>query len=384
MKKGLIVLVAVFCVATLGFAQAGSAVKQWNIPFLDCLTGAIASIGEYLAWGAQRAAFEINAAGGIAGKPVNITAIDTALDPQKGSVAMAMVVESSLVAIGPVPEPVILAAMPIAVEAKMMSMTATTSYEYAVKFFPWTVSFLPPTEKRLGVVITSWAQLHPGMKKVVQFLENYGAWPGMADAHTKALTALNIATQNVDVPTDSVAFGPLVVKALDAKPDGIIFSCNPNKIGLMIKELKSRGWTNMGQILVFSSGDAPELYTTGGTDINGVNIYNYIDPNSTTPRFKAFSEAYSKDHGGTPAPSLSTKYYDAVYMIKEAIEKTGVTGDPKKLAAERKLIADYCANVQSFHGIMYDWSMKDGVPTNMPAYIFEIQGGQKKLLKEIR
>jgi branched-chain amino acid transport system substrate-binding protein len=221
------------------------------------------------------------------------------------------------------------------------------------------------------------------MKKVVQFLENYGAWPGMADAHTKALTRMGITMQNVDVPTDAVAFGPLVVKALEAKPDGIIFSCNPNKIGLMVKELKSRGWTNMGQILVFSSGDAPELYQTGGSDINGVEIYNYIDPNADTPRFKAFSEAYAKDHGGTPAPSLSTNYYDAVYMIKEAIEKTGVTGDPRKLKAERKLIADYCANVQNFHGIMFDWSMKDGVPTNKPTYIFEIQNGAKKLLKVV-
>ena len=37
-------------------------------------------------------------------------------------------------------------------------------------------------------------------------------------------------------------------------------------------------------------------------------------------------------------------------MIKEAIEKTGVTGDPKKLKEERKMIADYCANVKGFHG----------------------------------
>ena len=77
--------------------------------------------------------------------PVKVVPVDTALDPQKGSVEMARIVKDSLVAMGPVPEPVIMAAMPIAVEAGMMSITATTSLEYAQKFFPWTVSWFPPT-----------------------------------------------------------------------------------------------------------------------------------------------------------------------------------------------------------------------------------------------
>ena len=74
-------------------------------------------------WGAKRAAWDINQAGGIAGKPVQVTGVDTANDPQKGTVEMARIVKESLVALGPVPEPVIMAAMPIAVENEMMSIT---------------------------------------------------------------------------------------------------------------------------------------------------------------------------------------------------------------------------------------------------------------------
>jgi len=59
---------------------------------------------------------------------------------------MARIVKDSLVAMGPVPEAVIMAAMPIAVENGMMSITATTSYEYAAPYLPWTVSLVPPTE----------------------------------------------------------------------------------------------------------------------------------------------------------------------------------------------------------------------------------------------
>ena len=384
MKKLFLVALVAITAATLGFASSQPEVTEWTVPFLNALTGPIASIGEYLDWGAQQAAREINAAGGIKGTPVKIVGVDTALDPQLGSVKMAEIVEKSLVALGPVPENVIQAAMPIAVEAKMMSMTATTSYEYAAPYFPWTVSWFPPTEQRLGVLVAGWGKLHPDMKKVVQFVENYGPWPGMADAHVKGLQGLGMTVEKVEVPTDAVTFGPLVVKALDMKPDGIVFVCNASKIGLMVKELKGRGWTAMGKILVFSSGDAPELYSTGGKDIDGVVVYNYINPFVDNPRWNVFKTAFKKDHKDMEPFSLSPNYYDAVYMVKEAIEKTGVTGDPKKLAEERKKIADYCANVKGFKGLQFDWDMKDGIPTNKPTYLFEIKDGKKVLLKEIR
>jgi branched-chain amino acid transport system substrate-binding protein len=383
MKKALgLMLVALFLVSGFGFAQA---TKEWTVPFLNSLTGPIASIGEYLEWSADRAAMEINLAGGIKGKPIRIVGVDTALDPQKGSTEMARLVDDTLVALGPVPEPVILAAMPIAVEAGMVSMTMSTSYEYASKFFPWTISYFPPTEKRLGVLVAAWGKANPSMKKVVQFVENYGPWPGMADAHASGLKSVGVTMlPNVEVPSDAVTLGPLVVKALDQKPDGIVIVTGGEKTAKIIKELKNRGWTKMGQILVFSSADAPELYATGGKDINGVTIYNYINPDFTSPRWTAVKDAYSKLHNGNPAPSLLPNYYDAVYMIKEAIENTAVTGDPANLAADRKLIADYIANVKGFKGIMFTWDMQDGIPTNKPAFLFTIQDGKKINVKEVR
>jgi branched-chain amino acid transport system substrate-binding protein len=384
MKKTLGVLIAAALLLSLvGCGQP--APKEWTIPFLNSLTGAIASIGEYLEWGAERAAKEINDAGGIKGKPVRIVGVDTALDPQKGSTEMARLVKDTLVALGPVPEPVIMAAMPIAVENGMPSITASTSLEYAQKFFPWTVSWLPDTQARLAPLVAAWAKELPDVKQVVQFVENYGPWPGMADAHAAGLSGLGIKMlDKVEVPGDAVTFGPLVVKALSEKPDGIVFACKPASAAKLIKELKNRGWKKMDHLLLFSSADAPDLFTTGGKDINGAEIYNYINPGIDNPRWNAFKKAYGDAHNGQEPPSLSTNYYDAVYMIKDAIEKTGVTGQPGKLKAERKMIADYMANVKGFHGIMFDWDMKDGVPTNKPSFIFKIQDGQKVLVQEVK
>lgn len=365
-------------------ASTEVAVSEWEIPFLNVLTGPIASIGEYLQWGAERAAWEINQAGGIKGKPVKIIRIDTGMSPEKGTVEMAKLTETALVAMGPVPEPVIMASMPIAVRAGLFCFTATTSYEYAMQFFPWSVSWFPPTDERLPPIVTVWAKKNPEMKKVVQFVENYGPWPGMAKAHRVGLEKAGVqALPDVEVPTDAVTFGPLVVRALSQNPDGIIFVCNAEKVAKIIIELKNRGWSDMGNLLVFSSADDAALYTTGGANINGILIYNYADPNLSTPRWNAFREAFKKDHNGIEPFSLSPNYYDAVYQIKAAIENLPITGDPKKRAEERKMIADYVRNIKNFEGLQFNWTNKDGIPTNKPLFLFEIRNGAKVLIEKI-
>lgn len=366
-----------------GASTGGVVVDEWEIPFLNVLTGPIASIGGYLQWGADKAAEEINAAGGIAGKPVKVVAIDTGMSPETGTVEMSKLVNSALVVMGPVPEPVIMAAVPIAADEGLYSFTATTSFEYAEPYFPWAISWFSPTDEKLPPIITAWAEKVKA-KKVVQFVENYGAWPGMAAAHVIGLNEAGVEVlRDVEVPQDAITFGPLVVRALDQKPDAIIFSCAAEKTAKIIMELKNRGWTDMDNLLVFSSADDAALYTTGGDKINGVMIYNYNDPDLDTPRWNSFRQAFKADHDGIEPFSLSPNYYDAVYMIKRAIEETGVTGDPKKLAEERILIRDYCNSIQNFEGLQYNWSNSGGYPKDKPLFLFRIENGGKVLEAKI-
>lgn len=353
-------------------------VKEWNIPFLNTITGPIASIGEYMSWSANRAAEEINAAGGVRGVPIKIEIIDTGVDKDKAMEEMAKLVDSALVVMGPVPEACIMAAVPIAVKAGLFSMVSSTSYEYAVEYFPWTLSWYPITEEKLPPITAAWAELHPDMKTVVQFVENWAAWPPMAEAHAIGLESAGVKMlSQVDVPTDAIMFEPLVLKALAQKPDGIMLTCNSEKAAKIIIELVKKGWKDKAKILVFSSADDTALYTTGGDSLEGVSIYNYIDLNLDDPRWQAFREAYKKDHDGIEPASLSTNYYDSVYMIKEAIENTEITDDPAKLAEERIKIRDYCRNVKGFKGIQLTWDMTDGVPTGKGTFLFEIENGEK-------
>lgn len=357
------------------------AVDEWKIPFLNCVTGPIASIGEYMSWSANRAAEEINAAGGVRGKPVKIVIHDTGVSKDKAMEEMAKVVDSALVVMGPVPEACIMAAVPIAVKAGLFCMLSSTSYEYAVEYFPWTLSWYPLTKDKLPPITAAWAKLHPDMKTVVQFVENWACWPGMAEAHAIGLESAGVKMlKDVEVPTDAVIFGPLALKALAQKPDGIVLTCNAEKAAKIIMELDKKGWKDKSKILVFSSADDTALYTTGGKYIDGISIYNYIDLNLDNPRWQAFRKAYKEDHDGIEPASLSTNYYDSVYMIKEAIENCAITGDPSKLTEERIKIRDYCRSVKGFKGIQMTWDMEDGVPIGKGAFLFVLENGEKKFL----
>ena len=376
-------MIMVFLMGSAGIAESQEkvVVEEWRIPFFNCLTGPIASIGEYMAWSAHRATSEINAAGGIAGIPIKVIDHDTGVTPEKAVQEMAKVVNSALIGMGPVPEACIMAAMPLAVRKGFPSLTASTTYEYAVQYFPWTLSWYPQTDKHLPPIAAAWAESQPGMKKVVQFLEKWACWPGMADAHDAGLESVGVEVlPRVEVPTDAVTMGPLVVNALAEKPDGFILTCTSEKAAKIIIELENRGWTDKGRILIFGSADDTPLYTTGQDHLNGCYIYNFLDPELKSERWMAFKKAYMADHGGLEPTSLSTIYYDVVYLIKEAIEKTGVTGDSKKLEEERVAVVDYCRNVKGFEGIQMTWDMKDGVPSNKGAYLFKLEGGKKKFI----
>jgi len=218
-------MLVVFFVSFSGFAASKPevVVDEWEIPFLNCLTGPIASIGEYMAWSAHRAADEINAAGGISGKPVKIIDHDTGVSPEKAIEEMAKIVDTALVELGPVPEACIMAAVPLAVEKGLFCMTFSTSYEYAVKYFPWTISYAPPNVEKVAPIAALWARTEPEMKTVVQFVEKWASWPGIAEYQAVGLESEGVKMlKDVEVPTDAITFGPLVVKALDQKPDGFL------------------------------------------------------------------------------------------------------------------------------------------------------------------
>ena len=77
-----------------GQAKSNVVVKEWYIPTIHYLTGPMAGIGADRKWLEERLWAEINASGGIAGKPLVSDICDSALDPTKSAACMAKAIDA--------------------------------------------------------------------------------------------------------------------------------------------------------------------------------------------------------------------------------------------------------------------------------------------------
>lgn len=82
------------------------------------------------------------------------------------------------------------------------------------------------------------------------------------------------------------------------------------------------------------------------------------DRSDDSPMSKEFKAAYDKAQSVlytgefTKLPAYyPVNAYDAVFMIVEAIKKTGVTNKPEDLAKDREKIMKYLATLRDFKGV---------------------------------
>src|SRR5215831_16300000 len=136
---GIVLLITVPAVAAQGAARA-SKPKVWRIGLEGPLTGSQSDIGIGMLEGAQLAAEEINAAGGVLGRPVQIIPIDDAADPAVGVAAAEAAIQAGLDGVvGPYNSGVGLQTLPLYIKDKLVPirLTSSTSTEgYGVTLQP--------------------------------------------------------------------------------------------------------------------------------------------------------------------------------------------------------------------------------------------------------
>jgi len=124
---GSVLLVSSFAVAAQGTAGA-SQPKVWKIGLEGPLTGSQSDVGIGMLQGAQLAAEEINAAGGVLGRQVEIVPIDDAADPTIGVAAAKAAIKAGLDGVvGPYNSGVGLETLPLFIKDKLVPIRLTSS-----------------------------------------------------------------------------------------------------------------------------------------------------------------------------------------------------------------------------------------------------------------
>ncbi len=391
-KKGIvwsvvIGLLLVPCMMTAAQAQQkpNVVVKEWRIPTIFFMSGPMAGFSESHKWLADHLVADINAAGGVSGKPMVLDYCDSALDPTKATACIAKAIDSGALCMnGPLNDMEMKASMPLAVRAGIFSFSGTGTATIVDQFYPWTIFSLPATEESLKYQMEMWLKHEPGIKSAVALQEPlYPMIRTLSEGFMKELASKGIKTNGViDAPSGMVDYGAIVIKALGTKADAFTIGASESVAAKLVKGLVSHG-INPKHIYIQSGFVGPTFLQDAKGSDDGV--YSPTSPTySPTPMFAKYNKLYRESHNGRSWGGLTTVTYDMVMMIKDAIEKTGATGDPAKLKEERAKIKDWAINQKGFHGMDATYDIVKGLAVHYPQRIFQVKGTEVNLIEEIR
>ena len=296
------------------------------------LTGAESPLDLPAANGSLLAIKEINAAGGVLGRPLEGVSHDTRYDMAlTAQIAQQFVEQDNVVAVvGFSDSDSVLAAAPIVQDAGIPFITAggtspllpaqvgdlffmacfgdnvqaAAAAEYAYANFGPTAYLL--TDE--GVEYTT---LLAGYFKTR--FEELGGTLVLEDTYAD----------------DATDFSSQITKlrAMETQPDFYFISAMPYNVGPVVLQMRQAGLD--GPIIGGDGYDTPDIISVAGASANNVYFTTHalMDADLGTDGIKSFIAAYTDEYGHAPENAFAALGYDAIKLLADAIERAGST-DP--------------------------------------------------------
>ncbi len=335
------------------------------------LSGAGASAGTNFKNGVELAAKEINAAGGILGRKVELAAYDTQSQPgvAKG-LAKRAVDEGAYVVMGPVFSGSIIVSMAETKQAEITNFTGGEAANITAQGNPYI--FRTSFNQAAGMPkLANYIDGDLKAKSVAVIFVNNDFGKGGRDAMVKELGARNIKVA-VDISTESnqADFSAAVLKAKQANADALFAYLNEEESARLLRELRKQGFdkpvlgetTLMGQKVIDLAGDAA----------NGVRGHVGLTIDAPNALVKAYAEKFEREYK-VKSDHNGIKGYTSMYVVKTATEKLGKF-DSKALAAALKN-AKFLVKDQP--GLLMDVSFDDKGDLDRESYMVEVKGGKQ-------
>lgn len=342
------------------------------------LTGAAAAYGTSMNNAVHMAVDEINEAGGIDGKQVEVVEYDTKTDETEAtSITTRLGTRDNVAAIiGPATTGSMQAAIPSANAAgvPIISPTATdddvlTAADGSVHPYAWRTSF---TNSFQGSSLAQFANSHLNATSAVILSDNSSDYAiGLTNTFSDVFDGDIIASENFsEGETD---FSAVLTNIKDLDFDVLYVPGYYEEAGPIIKQAREMGIT---QPILGPDGMGNEILRelAGANNMNDIYYTSHFVVSSDDPNVQEFVKNY-KDKFGIDADMFTGLAYDSVYVVKEAIENAG-SSDPKA-------VNEALTNITDFPGITGTFSfdeMHDPVKT---VNIIEIQNNEEAGVYEV-
>jgi ABC-type branched-subunit amino acid transport system substrate-binding protein len=345
--------------------SAGIAQETYRIGAAFALSGSIAVYGEGFKKAVDLAVEEINAAGGIKGKKIEIMYEDNKSTSKDcvTAVRKLITVDKVPVTFGPAASSNFMAAAPVAQESKVVMISAegaapgvTKAGEYIFRVFPSDVLQgkgisdlcirLNHKEIPIMYVNNDWGL---GLKNV--FVENFKKTGGKV-------------TDEIPYDEGKTDYRTELIRATKGNPPATVNLTYINEGAVMFKQAYEMGIKT--QWICGSAAKAPKLVELAGKAVEGI-IGTYPIFSQETNEYRAFREAWKKKYGDAKIPIFGEYNYDMVFLTAKAIEKGGYTSEGIRKAlfevakGYRGVTGDKTFDQDRGVGSEYGvWTVKDG------------------------
>ncbi|MCS7241490.1 ABC transporter substrate-binding protein [Candidatus Caldatribacterium sp.] len=367
-------------VFALVLAFSAFAAEPIKVGVVMGLTGPWASIDTPALNGVKLAAEEINKAGGILGRPVELKVVDTKADEGETVAAVIRLIENEKVSalIGYCDTHWVNIAAPLAREYGIPFITpGATHPRIPERTGAWLACF---GDNAQAAVIAEYAVKDLGLKRGAIWVDTAVDFSVAVCAYfADALKHYGGEVVYEDYfETSWTDFSSMVARLKEYEDRGevdfVYVGAIPGNCGLIVKQIREGGVTI--PILGEDGFDTPLLVETAGEAAEGVIFATHMSLEDPNPLVQKFKSDYQAMFGNPPENAFAALGYDALKLLAKAIEIVG-TDDPKK-------IPEGLAQIRDFQGVSGTISYEAGnqVP-NKSVAVIEVKNGKFVTIKQV-
>lgn len=301
-----------------GNKQSGDTIK---FGMVASLTGDLKPWGADCDMGAKLAVEEINAAGGVNGKPIELMVQDSQSQAEKAKTAAEKLMsDGAIIILGEVAsgftELMAQAAFDKGVPIVAVGATRTDLSDSGAHFFR--VCYIDDFQ---GPVMAKFAYEEKGVRNVAIITDKKQPYStGLSESFKAYFEKLGGKVVNEQTyESQQTNFNSQLTAVKAANPDGIFMSGYFNEVGPLIRQAH-----DMGIDAVYLGGDgwdSREIITNAGDAIAKGYFCNHYNNDEDRPEVKKFLDAWIKKYGSAPATTMGALGYDATMVAADALKR---------------------------------------------------------------
>lgn len=369
-------LVLPVSLAALVFAGCAKPTDTIKIGEFASLTGKEAAFGQSSHKGTLLAIEEINAAGGVLGKKLELVTEDNQSKAgESATIVKKLIARDKVVAIlGEVASSRSLEAAPICQDAKIpqISPSSTNPAVTATGDYIFRVCFIDPFQ---GVVMAKFAKDTLKIRKVAVLTSVSSAYSVGLAKYFKERFAADGGTVAIEqkYSEGDKDFKAQLTAIKAAGIEGIFVPGYYTEAALICKQAKDLGLS----VPVFGGDgwEAPQLLEIGGAAVEGAYYSTHYSPENQTPAVTAFLAKFSQRWNKETPDAMAALGYDSAMVLIDAIKRAGTTDGPK--------LRDALAATKNYLGITGNTTLDAQRNATKSAVVITVKDGKFRFVETV-